>query len=99
MSLDPAFLSAIGNAARFEALLLFEQAPASARELGERVGISSSAALQHVRKLEEAGLVEMVGTRRRRAFDEYLWRTRKPGWAALEEAMARLVAGQRDEPR
>jgi DNA-binding transcriptional ArsR family regulator len=96
--IDPAFLTAIGNPTRFQALLLFETAPASARQLSEHVGLSLPATLYHVRVLRAAGLIEEVGTRRRRAFDERVWRTSNRGWHDLDATLVRLVEGRRDDP-
>jgi predicted transcriptional regulator len=94
--LDPDFLSAIGHPVRLQALVLFERTPSSARELAELVGLSSSAALYHVDKLAQAGLIEEAGTRRRRAFDERVWRTRSTGWAELEQLLGRAADGPAD---
>ncbi|HWI72906.1 MAG TPA: winged helix-turn-helix domain-containing protein [Baekduia sp.] len=96
--LDPDFLSAIGHPVRFQALVLFERTPSSARELADLVGLSPSAVLYHVSKLEEAGLIEAAGTRRRRAFDERVWRTRSTGWADLERLLAGAAGGSADPP-
>jgi predicted transcriptional regulator len=85
--LDADFLAALGHPVRLQALVLFERTPSSARELAEAVGLSTSAALFHVRKLEAAGLIEAVDTRRRRAFDERIWQTRAGGWAELEQLL------------
>jgi predicted transcriptional regulator len=94
--LDPDFLSAIGHPVRFQALVLFERTPSSARELAQMVGLSPSATLYHVDKLEKAGLIEAVETRRRRAFDERVWRTRSTGWAALEQLLLGAADGSAD---
>jgi DNA-binding transcriptional ArsR family regulator len=75
--LDPNFMSALGHPARLQALVLFEQRPASAREVAAIVDLSPSATAYHVRKLYEAGLIEQVDTRHRRAFEERVWRTRR----------------------
>jgi predicted transcriptional regulator len=91
--LDPVFLSAIGHPVRFRALVLFERTPSSARELAELVGLSPSATLYHVAKLEQAGLIVAAETRRRRAFDERVWRTRSTGWAELEHLLVRAADG------
>jgi predicted transcriptional regulator len=90
--LDPVFLSALGHPVRLQALVLFERTPSSARELAEVVGLSPQAALYHVRKLQDAGLIEEADTRRRRAFDERIWRTRTTGWAALEAVLKEQAA-------
>jgi predicted transcriptional regulator len=94
--LDPDFLSAIGHPARFQALVLFERTPSSARELAPLVGLSLSATLYHVRKLEKAGLIEATDTRRRRAFDERVWRTRSTGWAELQTLLSQAAGGADD---
>lgn len=89
-------LAAVGHPVRLQALVLFERTPMSARELGEVVGLSPSAALYHVRKLSEAGLVEAHEIRRRRAFEERVWRTTSPGWGKLERLLlAAVPPGQR----
>ena len=89
--LDPTFMSALGHPARLQALVLFEQRPASAREVAEVVGLRPSAMAYHVRKLQEAGLIEQVDTRHRRAFEERVWRSRTTGWKRLEKLLADLA--------
>jgi predicted transcriptional regulator len=91
--LDPDFLSALGHPARLQALVLLERAPCSAREIAASVELSPSATLYHVRRLHEAGLIEQVDTRQRRAFEERVWRTRRPGWAKVERLLTD-VAGR-----
>ena len=85
--LDQDFLAAVGHPVRLQALVLFERTPSSARELADVVGLSPSATLYHVRKLQAAGLVEAAETRRRRAFEERVWRTTTSGWGALEKLL------------
>jgi DNA-binding transcriptional ArsR family regulator len=85
--LDPRFMSALGHPARLQALVLFERQPASSRELAEVVALSPTATAYHVRKLLEAGLIEQVDTRHRRAFEERVWRTTATGWARLEKLL------------
>ncbi|HEY4095023.1 MAG TPA: winged helix-turn-helix domain-containing protein [Baekduia sp.] len=94
--LDPNLMSALGHPARLQALVLFEQRPASARELAAVVELSPSATAYHVRKLFEAGLIEQVDTRHRRAFEERVWRTRATGWARLEKLLADLAQRSSD---
>jgi DNA-binding transcriptional ArsR family regulator len=90
--LEETFLvAAVGHPVRLQALVLFERTPSSARELGELVGLSPSAALYHVRKLADAGLVEPHEVRRRRAFEERVWRTTTSGWAKLERQLRSSV--------
>jgi DNA-binding transcriptional ArsR family regulator len=96
--LDQNFMSALGHPARLQALVLFERRPASARELAEVVGLSPSATAYHVRKLVEAGLIEQVETRQRRAFEERVWRTRTTGWARLEKLLADVAQRSRNTP-
>jgi len=95
--LDPEFLSALGHPARLQALVLFERRPASARELSKVVDLSPSATLYHVRKLRDAGLIEQVASRQRRAFVERVWRTSSTGWADIERRLAD-AAGRREGP-
>ncbi|HEV7495179.1 winged helix-turn-helix domain-containing protein [Baekduia sp.] len=90
--LDPDFLSALGHPARLQALVLFEQRPASARELAALVDLSPSATLYHVRKLRDAGLIEQVDSRQRRAFVERVWRTSTTGWADVERMLTDVAA-------
>lgn len=82
--LDPDFLAAIGHPVRLRALLLFEQAPGSAGDLGTQAGLSSGAVAYHVRRLADAGLIEEAGVRG----TERLWRTRATGWAGLRDLLA-----------
>jgi predicted transcriptional regulator len=94
--LDETFLAAVGHPVRLQALVLFERTPSSARELGQQVGLSPSAALYHVRKLEKAGLVTPTAIRRRRAFEERVWGTTTSGWAQLDGLLrAAVPPGQR----
>ena len=86
--LDPDFLAALGHPARLQALVSLEARPASSREIAAEVGLSPSATAYHVRKLYEAGLIEPVETRQRRAFEERVWRTRSRGWAKLAKLLA-----------
>jgi predicted transcriptional regulator len=92
--LDPDFLSAIGHPVRFQALVLFERTPSSARELALLVGLSSAATLYHVSKLEEAGLIEATGAPR--PYSERVWRTRSTGWAELERLLGGVADGLAD---
>jgi DNA-binding transcriptional ArsR family regulator len=85
--LDHDFLAAVGHPVRLQALVLFERTPSSARELAAIVGQSPSATLYHVRKLEAAGLIVASETRRRRAFEERVWRTTTTGWGHLEQLL------------
>lgn len=90
--LDQAFLyAAVGHPVRLQALVLFEKTPASARELGVATGLTPSAALYHVRKLADAGLVEPHQIRKRRAFEERVWRTTSTGWGKLERLLRAAV--------
>jgi predicted transcriptional regulator len=90
--LDEGFLyAAVGHPVRIQALVLFEKTPSSARELGVLVGLSPSASLYHVRKLAAAGLVEPHEIRRRRAFEERVWRTTSTGWGRLERLLRAAV--------
>jgi predicted transcriptional regulator len=92
--LDPDFLSAIGHPVRLQALVLFERTPSSARELGQLVGLSPGAALYHVSKLEQAGLIEATGAPR--PYSERVWRTRTAGWAELEQLLGGVADGLAD---
>ena len=49
--------------------------PASAAALGEELGLPRQKIGYHLRKLEEAGLIRGVGTRKRRGFTERLMET------------------------
>jgi predicted transcriptional regulator len=89
--LDPVFLAAIGHPVRFEALVLFERAPTSTRELAARVGLSPGATAHHVKELERAGLIAVAETRRRGRRDERFWRTRTTGWAELEAVLTQAA--------
>lgn len=93
--LDPAFLSVLSHPARLQALVLLEQRPASSRELAAEVGLQPSAMAHHVRRLEERGLIEQVDSRRRRAFDERIWRTRGTGWVELERLLEAVSVAQK----
>jgi DNA-binding transcriptional ArsR family regulator len=94
--LDAEFLSTLGHPVRLQALVMFEDAPASAGELARVVGMTPSATLHHIRRLESIGLIEEHEIRRRRAFEERVWRTTTHGWAELE-AQLRAAAPPHDE--
>src|ERR1700759_3651369 len=89
--LDEAVLTAIGHPVRLRALVLFETTPSSAGELGKVVGMSTSATLHHIRRLEAVGLIEVADTRRRRACEEHVWRTKSAGWIAVQELLSRMT--------
>jgi DNA-binding transcriptional ArsR family regulator len=93
--LDPAFLSVLSHPARLQALVLLERGPASSRELAAEVGLKPSAMAHHVRRLDESGLIEQVDSRRRRAFDERIWRTRGTGWAELEQLLLSVSVAEK----
>jgi DNA-binding transcriptional ArsR family regulator len=89
--LDPDFMSALGHPARLQALVLLEQRAASTREIAAEVGLSPTATNFHIRKLEQAGLIEQVDARRRRGFEEAVWRTRSKGWARVAKLLAQAA--------
>jgi len=95
--LDPVFLAALGHPTRLQALVLFERRPASARELSTTVGLTLSATLYHVRRLRDAGLIEQVDARQRRAFEERVWRTRSSGWAEIERLLTAISVAEQPQ--
>jgi DNA-binding transcriptional ArsR family regulator len=70
-------------------LLMRLAVPASASELAPEFGVSRQKLNYHLRRLEEAGLVELVAERRRRGFTERVLRS-VAGFAV--EAEVRLAA-------
>lgn len=89
--LERDFLTMLSHPARLQALVYFEREPASATDLAEVVGLSLSATCWHVRKLREAGLIEQVDSRKRRAFEQRIWRTSPKGWADIERRLKKIV--------
>ena len=57
-------------------LLMRLSEPASATELAPEFGVSRQKLNYHLRKLEDAGLVELVAVRQRRGFTERMFRAR-----------------------
>jgi DNA-binding transcriptional ArsR family regulator len=96
--LDSIFMSALGHPARLQALVHFERQPASAREVAAAVELSPSAMAYHVRKLLEAGLIEQVDVRHRRAFEERVWQTTTKGWGRLEKLLIDLAERSTGSP-
>ena len=66
-------LQALSHPTRVEMLEALRE-PASAAAVGRAIGQSRQRMTYHLKALEEAGLVEKVGTRRQRNFNETLYR-------------------------
>lgn len=62
------FLDLLGNANRRRILQLLAQKPCYVTEISEFLGVSPKAVIDHLRKLEEAGLVESRTDDRRRKY-------------------------------
>jgi ArsR family transcriptional regulator len=62
------FLDLLGNANRRRILRLLAQKPCYVTEISEFLGVSPKAVIDHLRKLEEAGLVESRTDDRRRKY-------------------------------
>lgn len=62
------FLDLLGNANRRRILQLLAQKPCYVTEISEQLGVSPKAVIDHLRKLEEAGLVESRTDDRRRKY-------------------------------
>src|SRR5687768_9306564 len=79
-------------------LLVRLSQPASATELAPEFGVSRQKLNYHLRKLEDAGLVELVAVRQRRGFTERMFRARADAYVidpALVRAPRRDHAGDR----
>lgn len=71
---DPRIIALVGSPQRFEILAsLGNGGPATAAELGERLGRSPHSLYFHLRKLEEAGVVRVCETREVRGQIERTW--------------------------
>lgn len=92
---DLEFLSALGHPVRLKAMVLFERAPGSARELAEAVDLSPTAATHHVNVLKRVGLIRVVEKRRRRGYMESVYAPTAPGWADIHERLAALARASR----
>jgi len=62
------FLDLLGNANRRRILRLLAQKPCYVTEISEQLGVSPKAVIDHLRKLEEAGLVESRTDERQRKY-------------------------------
>ena len=62
------FLDLLGNANRRRILRLLAQKPCYVTEISEQLGVSPKAVIDHLRKLEDAGLVESRTDDRRRKY-------------------------------
>jgi len=62
------FLDLLGNANRRRILQLLSQKPCYVTEISEYLGVSPKAVIDHLRKLEDAGLVESRTDERRRKY-------------------------------
>lgn len=76
-------------------LLVRLSKPASATELAAEFGVSRQKLNYHLRKLEDAGLVELVALRQRRGFTERMLRARADTYV-IDPA---LVRAPRREPK
>ena len=79
-------------------LLMRLSEPASATELAPEFGVSRQKLNYHLRKLEDAGLVELVAVRQRRGFTERVFRARADAYVidpALVRAPRRDHGGDR----
>jgi ArsR family transcriptional regulator len=62
------FLDLLGNANRRRILRLLAERPCYVTEISEFLGVSPKAVIDHLRKLEEAGLVESRTDSKRRKY-------------------------------
>jgi DNA-binding transcriptional ArsR family regulator len=69
-------------------LLVRLSEPASATELAPEFGVSRQKLNYHLRKLEDAGLVELVAVRQRRGFTERMFRARADAYV-IDPALVR----------
>lgn len=89
---DPAQVQAIGHELRTTIIGLLHERAATVTELANAVGRPKSTVAYHVNVLHEAGLVQVVRTRRVRAIDErYYGRTARMFYVGMGES-------QGDEP-
>jgi DNA-binding transcriptional ArsR family regulator len=76
-------------------LLVRLSEPASATELAAEFGVSRQKLNYHLRKLEDAGLVELVAVRQRRGFTERMLRARADAYV-VDPALVRAPGRTRD---
>jgi DNA-binding transcriptional ArsR family regulator len=89
--IDKTFLAAISHPIRFQALVLFDREPSTAKAVSELVGESLGTTLHHVRRLEAAGLIVAIDRRPRRGSEERIWQTASAGWGELLEALIQMI--------
>jgi DNA-binding transcriptional ArsR family regulator len=86
---DPAFLRVMAHPLRMRLLAMLEERPQSPVKLAGTLGMDLGQVSYHVKRLHEAGLIELVETNRRRGAIEHVYASRH---AALfgDEAWRRL---------
>src|SRR3954462_9103265 len=84
---EPSQVKALGHPARTTILGLLHERAATVTELAVALGRPKSTAAHHVKVLQEAGLVRVVGTRRVRAIEERFYgRTARMFYVGVEGA-------------
>ena len=70
---DPRYVQALAHPLRIRILAMLEERPASPVQLAPRLGSTLGRVGYHVRVLRDAGLIELVETRRRRGATEHIY--------------------------
>lgn len=70
---DPRYVKALAHPLRIRILAMLEERPASPVQLAPRLGGTLGQVGYHVRVLRDAGLIELVETRRRRGAVEHIY--------------------------
>ena len=94
---DPRYLKALSHPLRLRILAMLEERPGSPVQLAPRLDSTLGRVGHHVRVLRDAGLIELVETRRRRGAVEHIYRASAlpyfsdAAWAAAGAHVRRRV--------
>jgi DNA-binding transcriptional ArsR family regulator len=84
-------LSALAHPIRLEVLRMAESVPISASEAAVALGEPLGTVAYHFRVLHNAGLIELVGTERRRGSIESFYEATSSGWTELNATLDKLI--------
>ena len=84
-------LSALAHPIRLHILSVAESEDISASEVAVALGEPLGVVAYHFRVLHTAGLIELVGTERRRGSIQSFYRATTTGWAELAETVEQMI--------
>ena len=84
-------LSALAHPIRLHILSVAESEDISASEVAAALSEPLGVVAYHFRVLHTAGLIEVVGTKRRRGSIQSFYRTTTTGWSDLAETVEQLI--------